>query len=235
MKITSLFVLLISVPVLVSGQSWKSSDDQPEVKFPRHYIAVNPLNMSLFQQIGVSYEYKAGVLGYGVTGGYIYPNHKDYSNYFIAGPTGYASLGDYSGFFVVPQVNIYLTKPKNEKHAGVIYIAVKMVYKNMRIDSTRSTAWYPEGDGYYQNRKMIDKVNLYGGFIDFGYRYVLYHFFFDLNFGPGMMSINHKMTIYGENIAFSSVPVTPVNPPRYEELHQSPVTINFTINLGVAF
>jgi hypothetical protein len=159
MKITTLLILLSAAPIFMSGQSWKSSDDQPEVKFPRHYISVNPLNMKLFQQIGISYEYKAGIAGYGITAGYIYPNYKEYNNFFIAGPTEYGSLGDYSGFFIIPQLNLYLTKPKHEKHGGVIYIALKLVYKHMRVDTTRSTAWSHEED-YYHNRKMIDKVNL---------------------------------------------------------------------------
>lgn len=105
----------------------------------------------------------------------------------------------------------------------------------MHIDSTVNTAWYNEGDSYYLNRKMIDKVNIYGGFIDFGYRYVLYHFFFDFNFGLGSMWVNHKMIIVGETEGFRSDPIHNINPPRQEELHQNHVTINFTLNFGVAF
>lgn len=69
--------------------------------------------MIFFQQIGLTYEFKPGMMGFGITGGYIYPNKKTYSNYFMAGPTNYGSLGDYNGFFVIPQVNFYLIKPRN--------------------------------------------------------------------------------------------------------------------------
>ncbi|MCK9423463.1 MAG: hypothetical protein M0Q38_12785 [Bacteroidales bacterium] len=223
--------LLLSVSQFILGQT---SGEQDAPYLPKHYISVNPLNILLFQQAGVTYEYKPGVMGFGVTTGYIYPNNKTYSNYFIAGPTSYGSLGNYSGVFVVPQVNVYLTKPKNSKHGSLIYLSVKMVYKYMHIDSTGHTAWYHEGNGYYIYRKMIDKVNIYGGFVDFGYRYVLYHFFFDINLGLGTTWINHKMTIGGEHIGLSPDPIHYINPPRQEELHQNPVTINFTLNFGVA-
>ena len=105
----------------------------------------------------------------------------------------------------------------------------------MHIDSTRSTAWYNYGDYYYLYRKMIDNVNIYGGFIDFGYRYVYSHFFFDFTFGPGLMWVNHKMIISGEIESLSPEPMQNFNPPRQEELHQQHVTVNFTLNFGVAF
>ncbi len=230
MKPNCLLILLISVQFSMFGQN---STEVKEAHFPKHYISVNPLNMSLFQQMGITYEFKPGIMGYGITTGYIYANKKEYSNYFIAGPTNWGSLGDYSGYFVVPQVNVYLRKPKYVKHSGLVYISLKMVYKYMHIDSTSKTAWYNEGDGYFLYRKMVDKVNIYGGFVDFGYRYVLYHFFFDFNFGVGKMWVNHKMIIAGE--AVNPSPIHYFNPPKRDELHQNHVTINFTLNLGVAF
>jgi len=232
MRIIKFIFLFLSASQFIYGQT-SGGQDAPHL--PRHYISVNPLNILLFQQAGVSYEYKPGRMGYGVTAGYIYANHNTYVNYFIAGPTLYGSLGDYSGFFVVPQANVYLTKPKNSKHGSLIYLSVKMVYKYMHIDSTGHTAWRHTGNGYYIYRKMIDKVNIYGGFVDFGYRYVLYHFFLDLNFGIGTTWINHKMIIGEEHLGLHPEPLNYLNPPRHEEVHQNPVTINFTINFGVAF
>ena len=233
MKIYLLLLAFMFCSFFMNGQ--QKNDSTAAGHFPRHYISVNPLNILLFQQAGISYEYKPGVMGYGITTGYIYPNHKTYSNYFIAGPTNYASLGDYSGFFIGPQVNVYLTKPKNIHHSGLIYVSFKMVYKYMHIDSTQTTAWYSEGDGYYLYQKMTDKVNIYGAFVDFGYKYVYYHFFVDLNFGLGATWINHKMTIYGAHTGMHGDPIYNFNPPREEELHQNPFTINFTLNIGVAF
>ena len=230
MRINFLFILLIYVPSVIYGQT---NDEKKTAHFPRHYFSVNPLNIFLFQQIGITYEYKPGIMGYGITTGYIYPNKQAYSNYFIAGPTNYGSLGYYSGFFIVPHVNVFLIKPKNLKHAGLVYVSLKLVYKYMYIDSTTQSAWYNYGDGSLLYRKMIDKVNIYGGFVDFGYRYVLYHFFFDLNFGLGLMSVNHNMIIVGEG--GNPGLLNNINPPRLEGLHQNHVTTNFTLNFGVAF
>ena len=231
MRIIVLIVLLISAPLFMDGQT---SDEQPAAHLPKHYISINPLNILLFQQIGITYEFKPGFMGYGITAGYIYPNKQEYSNWFIAGPTSYGSLGYYSGLFIEPQVNIYLTKLKNPKHGGMIYIALKGVYKYMHIDSVGRYAWDTHSDDYYWvYRRQIDNVNIFGGFIDFGFRYVIHHFFFDINIGPGIMSINHKMIIAGE--ATGPYPIHEINPPRYEELHQTYPTINFTLNIGVAF
>jgi hypothetical protein len=229
MRINSFLILFISVPFLMFGQK---SNELKEVHFPRHYISVNPLNIIFFQQAGITYEYKPGWVGCGITTGYIYPNHKEYSNYFIAGPTNIGSLGDYSGFFVVPQVNLYLLKPKDSDHANLVYFSFKMVYKYMHIDSTSQTAWLNEGDFYYLYRKMIDKVNIYGGFFDFGYRYVIKHFFFDVNLGVGVMWVNHNMIVSRQGV--NPPPWQNFNPPLQEEVHERHVTINFTLNLGIA-
>jgi hypothetical protein len=232
MRTTIFIISILTVPLFVHGQKNELHLDE---QLPRHYISVNPINILLFQQAGITYEYKPGVMGYGITTGYIYPNYKDYSNYFIAGPTNYGSLGRYSGFFVVPQINVYLTKPKYSDEGGAVYISLKLVYKYMHIDSTVSSAWYNEGDGYYLYRKMIDKVNIYGGFIDFGYRYFLSHFFIDINLGVGSLWLNHEMIISGEKNGSSLDPIYYINPPRQEELHQNHMTINFSLNLGAAF
>ena len=227
---TILFVLLIAGTLQVSGQA--DSTARP-AHFPKHFISVNPLNCLLFQQLGLTYEFRPGRMGYGITGGYIYPNHQEYSNFFIAGPTSNGSLGDYSGWFVVPQVNVYLLQPKHPEIANLIYISLKGVYKHMEIDSTQKTAWSNEGDGYYLYRKMNDQVSVYGGFIDFGYKLVVHHFFIDLNLGLGVLSVNHDMVISAQWM--SNYGVQYYHPPKTEETHEVHPTINFTINLGGAF
>jgi len=230
MRIFFLAVLL-SATVHVFAQDAVSGK---EPRLPKHYISVNPLNMLLFQQIGVSYEFKPGRMGYGLTAGYIYPNKQEYSNYFLAGPTNYGSLGWYSGYFIVPQVNIYFNKPKNPKHTGLLYLAVKGVYKYMSVDSTQKLLWTSKTDDYYwKYRKQYDRVNLFGAFADFGFRYVLYHFFFEINCGPGVIYLHHHMLVAGESTG--PLPVRTINPPREETLNQFYGTVNFTINIGVAF
>lgn len=211
----------------------KLKENTTDVK--HHNISINPLNICLFQQIGITYEYRPGKLGFGITPGYIYANNKAYSNWFIVGPTNLGSLGYYSGFFIVPQINVYLTELHGIDAGGVIYISLKFVYRNMSIDSARSTVWKNYGDGYYLYRKMSDKVNVCGGFIDFGFRYFLNHFFIDLNLGPGLMWVNHDMIVYGEKNGSTPDPIHYYNPPKEEKLYTMRITLNFTLNLGFAF
>jgi hypothetical protein len=210
--------------------------NQKKIHAYQHFLSVNPLNMAYFQQYGATYEYKPRRFGFGIYAGYIYPNHKDYSNFFIAGPTENGSLGDYSGFFLEPMVNFYFTKQKHEHSASLIYLSLKGVYKYMQLDSTHVTRWLQNdiGDGYYDWRKMIDKVNIYGGFLDFGYRYVLYHVFFDVNFGFGILDVTHKMTISGENpTSLDPYPMNYYHPAKTETVRQTLPTINFTLTFGL--
>jgi len=232
MRTLLLLILFLTPPLLTFSQT---IDEQKAIRSPQHYISVNPLNMLLFQQLGVTYEYRPGMAGFGISAGYIYPNHKTYSNYFIAGPTDVASLGDYSGLFLMPQVNLYVRNPRNPKHGGSIYLSLKMVYKYMHLDSTYATAFYNEGDGYYDYRRMNDNVNIYGVFADFGYKYVFNHFFFDLNCGFGSMWLNHKMIIHGQTTGMYADPMYYLDPPVDEELHQNHVSANFSFTLGAAF
>jgi hypothetical protein len=231
MRVLFAIIILCCNPFIILGQK---KDTLKINHFPKHFISVNPLNILFFQQVGITYEFKPGVMSFGVTGGYIYPNHKAYSNYFIAGPTNDGSLGDYSGFFLVPQVNVFLIKPKHEKHTNLIYISLKAVYKNMHIDSLSPTAWENYGDGYYLYRKMDDRVNVYGGFIGFGFRHVFSKFFIDLNLGIGALAVDHKMIISGECASMVPTHMHYYNPPLIKEIHDVNKTINFTINFGVA-
>jgi hypothetical protein len=203
---------------------------------PKHYISFNPLNIIFFQQAGLTYEYKPGILGYGITAGYIYPNNEEYSNWFIAGPVGYGSLGYYSGFFFVPQLNIYLTTPKTPNKAGLVYMSLKGVYKHMYIDSTASYAWDTGSDDYYWvYRKMVDQVNIYGAFLDFGFKFVRGPFFFDLNIGPGVMFVNHNMVIAGETYGLGyHSNVSNLHPPKNVTSNELNFTINFVLNIGIA-
>jgi hypothetical protein len=222
-----LYIVILFTPVYLFGQK--------DTTLLKHHFSINPLNIVLFQQIGVTYEFRLGKIGFAVTPGYIYPNNKAYSNWFIAGPTNNGSLGYYSGWFIVPQVNLYLTKQKHYDRGGVLYLAFKFVYKHMQIDSTKTTAWSKEEEGHYSFYKMNDKVKIYGGFVDLCYRYFYKHFFIDLNFGPGFMSVNHFMTVYGYFNGFTPEHIFYVNPPGIDEYHEQHLTINFTFNLGFAF
>ncbi len=245
MRIKILVLVTLSFPFYLYGQRTIISApfypndhktfNEKNVAVMHHNISINPLNIFLFQQIGLTYEYRQGKLGFGITPGYIYPNKQEYSNWFIAGPVKYGSLGWYSGWFVIPQLNLYLTKQHDSDEAGVWYLALKIVYKNMQIDTTKVTIWENEGDGFTKRRKMMDKVNVYGGFIDMGYRYFLSHFFFDLNFGVGPMWVNHNMIVYAEANGMSYIPMHYLTPPEFEQYHHWGITVNFTLNIGAAF
>lgn len=245
MRTIILVIVVFSSPFNLNGQKIIKSapyysnnpkkQNETSVDVMHHNISINPVNIFLFQQIGVTYEYRPGKLGFGITPGYIYPNKKEYSNWFIAGPTNAGSLGWYSGWFVLPQVNLYLTRQKEPDEGGVLYLAAKFVYKHLYIDTTSVTVWHYDGNSYGKYRKMFDNVNIYGGFIDIGYRYFLGHFFFDLNFGLGSMWLNHNMTIYAEGYGTSPNYMQYLAPPVEEKYHQWAFTINFTLNLGAAF
>jgi hypothetical protein len=225
-----IFILLIlCLPTILFSQV----NEKQDVTYYKNYLSVNPLNIIFFQQVGITYERKINGIGIGITPGYIYPNNKEYSNWFLAGPITYGSLGYYSGYFVVPHMNIYLNKPKNVKQNGQIFISIKMVYKNIKIDSTKITVWENYGDGYASYRKMNDNVNIYGGFVDFGFRYIINRFYIESNLGMGFLWTNHDMLIVGKGINPSKI--ESVNPPLHATKKKFAPTINFTLNIGIAF
>jgi hypothetical protein len=234
MRIIIFIIAFFICSFFIYGQQ---REDSSKVHLPKHYISFNPLNIIFFQQIGLTYEYKPGTLGYGITAWYIYPNEKEYSNWFIAGPVKYGSLGYYSGFFLVPQVNMYWSKPKNVNNAFLVYLSFKAVYKYMTIDSIYSYAWDTHADDYYWvYRKQVDRVNIFGGFVDFGIKRVWKYFFFDINIGPGLMFVNHNLVIAGETYGLGyHSDVSNIHPPRSETENELHMTINFTLNLGIPF
>ena len=66
MKVITILVFLFSAPLFGSGQT---GDKFFAPEFPKHYVSVNPLNILLFQQAGITYEYKPGRMGYGINFG----------------------------------------------------------------------------------------------------------------------------------------------------------------------
>jgi len=234
MRIVVFIIAFFICSFFIYGQQRK---DSSKVQLPKNYISFNPLNIIFFQQIGLTYEYKPGPLGYGITAGYIYPNEKEYSNWFIAGPVKYGSLGYYSGFFLVPQLNMYFSKPKKATNVTMAYWSVKGVYKFMTIDSLYSYAWDTHADDYYWvYRKQVDRVNIIGAFAVVGLKHVWKYFFFDLNFGPGFMFVNHNLVIAGETYGLGyHSDVSNIHPPLTDTQNEFHVTVNFSLNLGVPF
>ena len=224
-----LFLLLIGCfPLIAFSQS-----KEPSLK-RNNYLSVNPINMIFFQQIGITYEYKFDKIGIGISPGYIYANNKEYSNWFIAGPINYGSLGYYSGYYIIPHVNIFILNSKITNDEIQAFLSLKMVYKNLKIDSTQTTVWENYGDGYASYRKMDDNVKIYGGFVDFGFRYLIKHFFVESNFGVGWLWTRHDMVIYGKGAPYPN-DIEDVIPPSHSTKTEFTPTINFTINIGITF
>lgn len=223
-----LFLLLACVPVCAKSQETKVAGNG------NSYVSVNPVNMMFFQQIGITYEYQFEKFGLGVSPGYIYANNKEYSNWFIAGPVTYGSLGYYTGYYIIPHLTIRILRSKITNKDIQTFLSLKVVYRNLKIDSTQTTVWYNYGDGYAQHRKMDDNVDVYGGFVGFGFRYLINRFFIESNFGAGALRTRHDMVIYGKGAPYPS-DIEPVNPPLNAVKVELNPTINFSVNIGFVF
>jgi len=230
MKNTAAFIILLFISCHVLAQHNNLEKDNP---YQKHYISINPLNMTLFQQLGLSYEYKLSQFGFGISTGYIYPNHKKYSNYFIAGPTNKGSLGDYSGYFIIPQINFYFLQIIEQEKNKFLYLYIKPVYRNITLDSTYATQWINHGEANFTFRNMDDDVNIFGGFFGLGYKFLYTKFFFDLNLGIGNLTINHDMKVYKTSTPYAAY-YEEFDPPLEEKIHESNYTINFSFNIGIA-
>lgn len=215
-------------PIIMLSQSKETGIER------KNYLSVNPINMIFFQQIGITYEHKFDKIGIGISPGYIYANNKEYSNWFIAGPVSYGSLGYYSGYYIIPHLNIYILKSKITNNNIQSFLSLKIVYKNLKIDSTQVTVWENYGNGYASYRKMDDNVNIYGGFVDFGFRYLKRRLFIESNFGVGFLWTRHDMVIFGKGAPYPN-DIEDVNPPSHSTKTEFTPTINFTINIGITF
>jgi hypothetical protein len=87
MRTIILVIVILSSPFFLKGQrTIKSAPFYPNdhktyneknVEVMHNNISINPLNIFLFQQIGVTYEYRLGKLGFGITPGYILQTRKN--------------------------------------------------------------------------------------------------------------------------------------------------------------
>lgn len=180
----------------------QKSDTTTKKNFPRHYIGINPLNVSLFQQAGLTYEYKPGRFGFGLSAGYIYPNKLNFSRLFMIGTNRNGAYEYYSGCYFFPQVNFYLNKPRDFVSQTLYYLSLKGVYKFLTCDSNKYYVWDHVNDWYnpdvkFAYRKQIDKVHASGAFLIFGVKQVEKHFFIDINLGMGFIGRNSRALVFG--------------------------------------
>jgi len=217
-------------PVFIYGQK---SDSTEAKHFPRHYISINPINSVLLDQVGLAYEYKPGIFGFGLAAGYKYASQRNYSRLFIAGTTQHGPFEFYSGLYVIPQINVYFNKPKKPNKATFGYFSLKGVYKYLHVDSTDYHIWdSSDGDYYWLYRKQVDNANIIGVFWNLGIKIVRNHFFFDLNFGPGIIYRDQRMVVAGKSIRdshFYHDNISNVVPPRKEDFSEHHFTINVSM------
>jgi len=227
-KLTFLLVYCSSV---ICGQINKSASSY---HLPKHYFSINPLNLYLAQQAGFTYEFKPGMFGFALGTGYMYRNNSTWSDYFIVGPVYKGQLGYYSGVYAIPQLNFYVKPKMFGQGAAMFYVALRGVYRYMSVDSIGYVPWsYDEGFETYKCYKMVDRVDIYGAFVNIGMKVLHRHFFFDVSFGYGLLSTYHDMFISSYEIRNHIGPV--YNPPKHEEYFDRHQAFNINLSFGGVF
>ena len=212
----------------------QGSDPVSELRVPKHFISVNPANLLFWQQAGISYEFKPGRIGLAVSAGYMYANNWNISYYFIGGPIDYGALGYYSGFYAIPQLNIYAVTKVSGKKVWMLYASLRGVYRYMTVDSKNYIPWlndFQREEGDY--RKMDDVVNIRAAFINIGMKFVNHHLFMDINGGYGILDVYHDMTVYGSSYHPGPGGLYPV--PLHDTYYNWHMAVNFNFNVGVVF
>jgi hypothetical protein len=198
MKRIFIFLIIIPSSLYIYGQKTDSTAKQ---HFSHNYFSINPLNCAL-QQAGITYEYKTRRFGFSITTGFVYHEYGGLSQWFMAGPSSYENdYSNYSGFFIDPQINFYLTrKDKINEKGNLSYISIKFVYKHIKCDSTGIYLWEngPDQSGLYRNQ--VDRCNITGAFISFGVKHYKKHFFYNYYAGLELLNVNHNMVVAGQYV-----------------------------------
>lgn len=229
-----IFTLTIIIcSTFIYGQS---TDSISKNKAPKHIITINPLNAFVFQQAGLTYEFKAKRLGIGISTGYFYPNKLNISRFFIAGTNEQGAYEFYSGVYATPQLKFYVINPETRDDEIFCYITLKGVYKSLKVDSNAYHIWDTgSGDDSFYYRKQIDKCKITGAFLGFGFTRVINHFVFDFNFGAGYLGSVHNLIIAGEGCNITVDSFTNVKPSRQETYRERHFTTSLSVGLGYAF
>lgn len=226
------------LPVLFALGSLSSTgqhhDSVSQLRLPRHFISANPVNLLLCQQAGITYEFKPGWFGFGVSAGYMYANNWNASYYFIIGPIDYGALGYYSGMYVIPQLNFYFAKKVSGEKAWLFYASLRGVYRKMSVGSKNYIPWLNDYTGEVRDyQKMDDKVDIHAAFLNVGMKFVHRHFFLDMNGGYGLLDVYHDMTVYG--VSTHPGPGRLYTTPLHDTYYNWHMAVNFNFNVGVAF
>ena len=100
---------------------------------------------------------------------------------------------------------------------------------SMMLTLVAVAAEWPEPGGICPG---YDKVNIYGGFVDFGYKCYIHHFFFNIEVGLGILAVDHNMTISSEKISYHQEHY--YHPPKEQSTKERHLTVNFSLTLGGA-
>jgi hypothetical protein len=196
------------------------------------------VRVAFFDQAGLSYEYRYGHFGLGLAAGYKYASGRNYTRLFIATSNNYGAYEFYTGFYAMPQLNLYFNKPRHKKTNLLGYLTIKGNYKYLHVDSTEFYVYnnnVSEDNFYY--RRQIDQVNIVGVTGGLGLKLNINHFFIDYNLGVGYIYHEHKMLVAGEKMAWGGTfypGYDPGYPFRDERTFSSP-TVNFCLSIGYCF
>jgi hypothetical protein len=230
-----IFILMLLCSLNLFGQQ---SDSTSKNKFQHHYISINPVNALFCQQAGISYEFETNDFGVEISTGYFYRTHFFYSKWGIEGiGKNDGSIYPFNGFYIIPQLNLYLIK--NNKTDNIYYISIKGVYRNLNCDSTEFHFWHKDNydDDYWVYRKQKDNLTINGGFVLFCMKHCVKHFFIESYLGPGFLNIKHDMIVAGQNPGSEAYhnDVSNIKPPRHDIINYGNVTFSFGLNLGFRF
>lgn len=233
MNAKALMILLALIPMVLKTQE---PDPKQVGDFPRNFFSINPINSFLLDQAGVTYEFKPGRFSIGLTGGYKYAGGRNYSRFFIASSANYGAYEFYSGMFAVPQMSLYLNKPRKRYNTTLAYLSVKGIYKYLHVDSTEYHVWDNTiSENYFGYRKMDDHVNIIGLSLNFGIKFGFKRHFIDINFGPAIIKRSHKMHVVAQANSAALIPCFPCVTPFDETFSHTQKTMNFSVSFGGFF
>jgi hypothetical protein len=227
--------LVFAASIGVSAQ-----ENEPYQKFiqPATFISVSPVRVIFFDQAGLTYEYRYGHFGVALAAGYKYASGRNYTRLFIATSNNKGAYEFYTGYYAMPQVNLYFNKPKYRKTNLLGYLTIKGNYKYLHVDSTDFHVYnnnVSEDNFYY--RRQIDKVNIVGITGGIGMKLNINRFFIDWNMGVGYIYHDHRMLVAGEKTAYGGT-----FPPGYDPGYPFPdthtfssPTVNFNLSIGYCF
>ncbi|MFO7723759.1 MAG: hypothetical protein R6V49_11115 [Bacteroidales bacterium] len=233
MRVFCNIIIVVLLPVMICAQ-----EPEPVRTFtnPRNFISLSPVRVVFFDQAGLSYEYRYGFLGLGLAAGYKYASGRNYTRLFIATSNNNGAYEFYTGFYAMPQVNLYFNRPKPKKINILGYLSLKGNYKYLHVDSTEFHVWNNNvSEDNFVYRRQIDEVNIIGATGNLGLKLTINHFFIDYNFGVGWIYHDHKMLVAGLKTAYAGVfPPGPGYPFRDDHTFSSP-TVNFCLSIGYCF